>query len=99
MGWISWAAGTIAILLLWGRGHPALLAVAVISTLGAFWTHGIMHNQLVDAAIRNRRFSGARLFAATGDLNSVSNQVTFANFVCSVLCIGLFVSAMILSVS
>jgi hypothetical protein len=49
-GWLGVLVCATPIYLLWGRGQPALLTLAIVNTLLNFWSFGVMHNYAVESS-------------------------------------------------
>lgn len=49
-GWINTSLGLVSIVLFYVRGNWILFAIAIVATLVAFWSHGVMSNYAIDLA-------------------------------------------------
>ncbi len=58
MGWLPVMISAIAAFLIYNTGHPVLFIIAIITTLGCFWSWGIMHNLATDLARKRNNYSG-----------------------------------------
>jgi hypothetical protein len=58
MGWLSVLLSGIAASLLFKTGHPVLMILAIIATIGCFWSWGMMHNFATKSAKRRRNYGG-----------------------------------------
>jgi len=79
LAWLSVIIGIIASLLFWSLNNDLLFALSVISTIGTFWSWGIMHNFATERAKKRSSYSGEFYDFTAKEVVSVPNWITIIN--------------------
>jgi len=87
MGWLCVELGVLACILLYGRSSAFWLAV--VATLGIFWTYGIMHNYATESAKRRPDYTGAFYDLDEQDVASVPDWLAGLNLLLTLCAAGL----------
>jgi hypothetical protein len=79
MGWLSVLLSGVAAYLLFSSGHTVLMVVAIATTVGGFWSWGVMHNYATDAAKRRSDYTGGFFDFTKEEAKAVPNWITLVN--------------------
>ena len=79
MGWFSILISAIAAFLLFKAGHTVLMILAIIITIGCFWSWGVMHNFAIESAKRRRNYRGGFYDVMPQEVESVPDWITCIN--------------------
>jgi len=98
MGFLSVIISAVAAYLFFGMDHSFLGALAVIVSIGSFWSWGIMHNFATDKARQLKDYRGGFYDITEEEADSVPNWIATVNFVFAlsgfILLLTAFVKAM-----
>jgi len=81
MGFLSVIITAVAAHLFFGIDHSFLGALAVIVSIGTFWSWGIMHNFATDKARQRKVYCGGFYDITEKEADSVPNWIASVNFV------------------
>lgn len=95
MGWLHVLIGIIASFILYKTGPKYLFIVAVIVTIGAFWSWGIMHNYATNQAKKRLSYRGGFYDFMEKEIETVPNWITRINIVFTFLGLILLIIAVI----
>ena len=93
MGWLPVSLAFVASALLYDTGHPVLLTLAIGSTVGCFWSWGIMHNYATEAAKRRSSYDGGFYDITEDEADSVPNWIAIVSICSSALALVLLTVA------
>jgi hypothetical protein len=99
MGWLSVLLSGVAAYLLFVSDHTVLMGVAIATTVGCFWSWGVMHNYATDAAKRRSDHTGGFYDLTKQEAEAVPNWITVVNMVFSFLGIILLIAGIVFKVS
>lgn len=99
MGWFGPVLGGVAALILWGMEQTVLMALAIFSSIGCFWSWGIMHNFATEVAKRRSNYTGSFSDITSKEADSVPNWIAGLNIGFTVASLILFATAMIIRFS
>ena len=98
MGWLSTLlSGVAALLLLWA-GQTILMILAIVTTVGCFWSWGIMHNYATDMAKRRSNYTGGFYDITDQEADLVPNWITIVNMLFSLAGLVLFITGIVMMV-
>lgn len=83
MGWLGIALGMLACWLLYRT--PVAFWLAIIATLGIFWTYGIMHNYATESAKRRSNYTGGFWDLSDKDIDSVPSWLAGMNLILTIV--------------
>ena len=95
MGWIGTAFGVVALLRLWGTGHPVPTALAVLASLGAFLSWGVMHNFATEAAKLRQGYKGGFYDITPEEALSVPDWISTVHMVFTLMGLALLITSFI----
>jgi hypothetical protein len=96
MGWLSPLPGAVASRLLYRGGHSTLMWLAILSTIGSFWSWGIMHNFAVEEAKRCKSYSGSFTDFTKAEALSVPDGITRVNMLFTLIIVVFLISELVL---
>ena len=98
MGWLSVLIGIVAALLFWNLGSRVFFVMSVISSIGAFWSWGIMHNYATESAKRRSSYTGGFYDFSETDINSIPNWISTINMVITIIAFILLIVAIVMKI-
>lgn len=98
MGGLSVVLSGVAAYLLFTSGHTMLMIVAIATTIGCFWSWGVMHNFATDAAKRRSDYTGRFYDFTRQEADAVPNWITVVNMVFSILGVVLLIAGIVFKV-
>jgi len=79
MGWLSVLLSGTAAFLLFKTGHNVLMILAIIASIGCFWSWGVMHNYATELAKRRKYYTGKFHDILPHEADAVPDWITWAN--------------------
>jgi hypothetical protein len=79
MGWLPVLLGAIAAFLFYKTGHIALMILAIVAALGAFWSWGVMHNYATELAKRRQNYKGGFFDITAQEAKALPDWISWAN--------------------
>ena len=79
MGWLAVLLAGVGAFLLFKSGHTILMVLAIIATLGTFWSFGIMHNYATNLARRRASYTGRFFDCTDQEVQAVPNWIALIN--------------------
>jgi hypothetical protein len=95
MGWLHVLISITASFLLYKTGSKLLFIIAVIATIGSFWSWGIMHNYATNRAKKRLSYRGGFYDLTEKEIVSVPNWITRINMMFAFLGLILLIIAVI----
>lgn len=99
MGWFSVFISMISAVILLRTNHMIVGIIAVITTIGSFWSWGIMHNYATNSAKRRKGYKGGFFDLTDQEIESVPDWITFTNMIFTIGGIILLIVTVIFIVS
>ncbi len=96
MGWLSVLLSVSSAFSMYKKAHIILMTVAIIVSIGCFWSWGVMHNFATEAAKRRRGYKGGFYDFAEKDVQTVPNWITRINMGFSLLGLILFICGILI---
>jgi hypothetical protein len=98
MGWLHTLLPLLAAILLYRTGHILLMVMAIVTTLGSFWSWGVMHNYATNVAKHRSNYTGGFYDFTKTEAESSPNWLATVNLLFSLVGVVLLVIAIILTV-
>ena len=96
MGWLSVLLSGIAAFLLFKTGHTVLMILAIIATIGCFWSWGVMHNFATESAKRRRNYGGGFHDIIPQEVESVPDWIARINMGFSLIGLLLLITGIVM---
>ncbi len=90
MGWLGVVLGGFAAFLLWGTGHTVLISLAVLTSVGCFWSWGVC------TTLQRKRQNSAPATQVASTTSPIAKRIQVPNWITNVNLIFTLASVVIL---
>lgn len=95
MGWLPVLLSVVATILFYRTGHAVLMVLAILTSIGGFWSWGVMHNFAVEQARRRPGFTGGFYDITDDEADFVPDWIAWVNAILSFVSLGLLVTGVV----
>ena len=95
MGWLPVLLSVVAAVLLYRTEHTALMILAILASIGCFWSWGVMHNCAAEQAKRRPGYTGRFYDISDEEADAVPDWIAWASAVSSLVGFLLLVTGVV----
>ncbi len=96
MGWLPLSISVLAAVLMYQKHHYIMMGLAIVVSVGCFWSWGIMHNYATESAKKRKGYKGGFFDITEKEAESAPDRITHINMACSLIGVVLFIAALFL---
>lgn len=98
MGWLSVLLSGVAAFLLLRTGHSVLMVIAIVATVGCFWSWGVMHNYATEFAKLRSNYTGGFYDITKREVEAVPDWITTVNMIFTLVALVLLITGIVFMV-